>query len=331
MATSLFSTTPTYPATFTQPLGENIADYLASELRRPTDIAGIMPQVAGVDPFTQAAQQRAATQSGLGAVQYDPQGRITGIGQGTGIAGYEPFLQGAAQLAGPQGYQQYMSPYQQDVINATLASFDRQAQKGIAPLNAQATNYGNLGSARQGIQQAEYQVGSDLNRALLESGLRQQGFTQAQQLANQGYGQQLGLASLQPQLAASGIAQLGSMGTQSQQYAQNILNAIQQGNLLQDQYGLQRLGGITGIFGNLAQSTPGEPGVPLLTNPALTAAQAFGSVYGPLAGINRTSTGTTTTGGTSSDSGGIFDVLGQVANVGSGLWNLGSKIGNIFG
>ena len=331
MATSLFSTTPTYPATFTQPLGENIADYLASELRRPTDIAGIMPQVAGVDPFTQAAQQRAATQSGLGAVQYDPQGRITGIGQGTGIAGYEPFLQGAAQLAGPQGYQQYMSPYQQDVINATLASFDRQAQKGIAPLNAQATNYGNLGSARQGIQQAEYQVGSDLNRALLESGLRQQGFTQAQQLANQGYGQQLGLASLQPQLAASGIAQLGSMGTQSQAYNQNILNAIQQGNLLQDQYGLQRLGGITGIFGNLAQSTPGEPGVPLLTNPALTAAQAFGSVYGPLAGINRTNTGTTTTGGTSSDSGGIFDVLGQVANVGSGLWNLGSKIGNIFG
>jgi hypothetical protein len=331
MATSLFSTTPTYPATFTQPLGENIADYLASELRRPTDIAGIMPQVAGVDPFTQAAQQRAATQSGLGAVQYDPQGRITGIGQGTGIAGYEPFLQGAAQLAGPQGYQQYMSPYQQDVINATLASFDRQAQKGIAPLNAQATNYGNLGSARQGIQQAEYQVGSDLNRALLESGLRQQGFNTSQQLANQGYGQQLGLASLQPQLAASGIAQLGSMGTQSQAYNQNILNAIQQGNLLQDQYGLQRLGGITGIFGNLAQSTPGEPGVPLLTNPALTAAQAFGSVYGPLAGINRTSTGTTTTGGTSSDSGGIFDVLGQVANVGSGLWNLGSKIGNIFG
>ena len=149
MATSLFSTTPTYPATFTQPLGENIADYLASELRRPTDIAGLMPQVAGVDPFTQAAQQRAATQSGFGNVQYDAEGRITGIGQGTGIAGYEPYLQGAAQLAGPQGYQQYMSPYQQDIINTTLSEYDIQAQKGLNPLSANAVNAGACGGARE--------------------------------------------------------------------------------------------------------------------------------------------------------------------------------------
>jgi hypothetical protein len=333
MATSLFSTTPTYPATFTQPLGENIADYLASELRRPTDIAGLMPQVAGVDPFTQAAQQRTATQSGLGAVQYDPQGRITGIGQGTGIAGYEPYLQGAAQLAGPQGYQQYMSPYQQDIINTTLSEYDVQAQKGLNPLSANAINAGAFGGAREGIQRAEYQSASDRNRAALQAQLLGQGFTQAQQLANQGYGQQLGLASLQPQLAASGISQLGNMGTQSQQYAQNILNAIQQGNLMQDQYGLQRLGGITNLFGNLAQSTPGEPGTPVLTNPALTAAQAFGSIYGPLAGVNqRTTTGTTGgTGGGGSSGGGILDTIGQAANVGSNLWNLGSSIwGKIF-
>ena len=332
MATSLFSTTPTYPASFTQPLGENIADYLASELRRPTDIAGIMPQVAGIDPFTQAAQQQVATQAGLGAIQYDPEGRVTGIGPGTGIAGYQPYLQGAAALAGPQGYQQYMSPYQQDVINTTLANYDIQAQKGLAPLAANAIQSGAFGGAREGIQRAEYQAASDRNRAAIEAQLRQSGFTSAQDLAGRGFNQLTGLASLQPQLAYGAAQQLGGMGTQSQQYAQNILNAIQQGNILQDQYGLQRLGGITSIFGNLAQSTPGEPGVPLLTNPALTAAQAFGSVYGPLAGVGRTSTGTTTTGGTSSGGGGgIFDVIGQAANVGSTLWNLGSKIGNIFG
>jgi hypothetical protein len=88
MATSLFSTTPTYPATFVQPLGERIADFTASELNRPIDIQGIMPQVAGIDPFTQAAQQRGANQAGLGSIQYDEQGRNIGFTGGTGIAAY---------------------------------------------------------------------------------------------------------------------------------------------------------------------------------------------------------------------------------------------------
>ena len=233
MATSLFSATPTYPATFTQPLGENIADYLASELRRPTDIGGIMPQVAGIDPFTQAAQQKAASQAGLGAVQYDPQGRITGIGQGTGIAGYEPFLQGAAALAGPQGYQQYMSPYQQDVINATLAQYDVQAKKGLPALAAQAIGAGAYGGGREGIQRAEYQTQSDLNRALLEAQLRQQGYGQAQQLAAQQYNQQLGLAGQAQGLAAQQISGLSALGQQqqAQQQQQDPLVQMQQQEL----------------------------------------------------------------------------------------------------
>ena len=57
-----------YPATFLEPFGELLADYTASELNRPIDISGIMPRVAGVDPFTQAAQQRAAQQGGLGSI-----------------------------------------------------------------------------------------------------------------------------------------------------------------------------------------------------------------------------------------------------------------------
>ena len=281
MATSLFSTTPTYPASFTQPLGENIADYLASELRRPTDIAGIMPQVAGIDPFTQAAQQQVATQAGLGAIQYDPEGRVTGIGPGTGIAGYQPYLQGAAALAGPQGYQQYMSPYQQDVINTTLANYDIQAQKGLAPLAANAIQSGAFGGAREGIQRAEYQAASDRNRAAIEAQLRQSGFTQAQDLANRGYNQLTGLASLQPSLASGTASQLGAAGTMAQQYSQGILNALQQGSALQAQYPMQRLSGITDIFGKIAQATPATPGQPITTNPYLTGAQAFAGIYGP--------------------------------------------------
>ena len=47
-----------------------------------------------------------------------------------GIGAYQPFLQLQQLQTGPTAYQQFMSPYQQDVIDATLAEFDVQAQKG---------------------------------------------------------------------------------------------------------------------------------------------------------------------------------------------------------
>ena len=56
--------------------------------------------------------------------------------QQTGLGSFQPFLQTAAaeagqagQFVGPQAYQQFMSPFQKDVIGATLSEFDRQAQR----------------------------------------------------------------------------------------------------------------------------------------------------------------------------------------------------------
>jgi hypothetical protein len=66
--------------------------------------------VAGQDPLQLQAQQAALA----------------------GIGGYQPYLQSAAASAGPTGYQQFMSPYQQDVIGSTLQEYDIQAQKGLA-------------------------------------------------------------------------------------------------------------------------------------------------------------------------------------------------------
>jgi hypothetical protein len=58
------------------------------------------PQVAGISQFTQAAQQRAAEQAGLGSLSFDPKtGAVTNIGAGTGIGGYEAFLQLAQQYS----------------------------------------------------------------------------------------------------------------------------------------------------------------------------------------------------------------------------------------
>ena len=184
------------------------------------------PQVASINQFTQAAQQRAAEQSGLGSLSFDPKtGAVTNIGTGTGIGGYEPFLQQAQQYSGPQAYQQFMSPYQQQVIDTTLTEFDKQRQQALAGQQAQAVAGGAFGGAREGVQRAEYGAQTLQDRAALQAQLLQQGFGQAQQQAAQAFQQQQGLASLQPQLAGQEAQQLATLGGQASAYQQSILDA----------------------------------------------------------------------------------------------------------
>lgn len=127
-------------------------------------------------------------QAGLGQLTQDA------ISAAGGLGSYEPFLQTAASLAGPTAYQQFMSPYQQDVIDTTLAEFDRQTQSGIPQLKNQAIRAGAFGGAREGVQQAEFLSNQARNRAGLQAQLLQQGFGQAQQLTQQALQNQLGLA-----------------------------------------------------------------------------------------------------------------------------------------
>ena len=184
------------------------------------------PKVAGISQFTQAAQQKAAEQAGLGSLSFDPTtGAVTSVGAGTGISGYEPFLQQAQQYSGPQAYQQFMSPYQQQVIDTTLSEFDRQRQMALAQQQAQAVAGGAFGGAREGVQRAEYGAQTLQDRAALQAQLLQQGFGQAQQAAAQAFQQQQGLASLQPQLAGQEAQQLGTLGGQASAYQQAVLDA----------------------------------------------------------------------------------------------------------
>ena len=133
------------------------------------------------------------------------------------------------QFVGPQAYQQFMSPYQQDVINATLTEFDTQAAKGLPTLAAQAINAGAFGGGREGVQRAEYQATSDRNRAALQAQLLQQGFGQAQQAAGQAFGQQQALANQQQQLAQQqlglGAAATG-LGSQQQAFLGQDVGAL---------------------------------------------------------------------------------------------------------
>jgi hypothetical protein len=149
-------------------------------------------------------------------------------GLASGLGGYEPYLQAAQASTGPQAYQQYMSPYQQAVMDTTLREYDIQAQKGLPGLAAQAIQAGAFGGGREGVQRAEYQSTSDRNRAALQAQLLQQGFGQAQQLAQQNYLNQLGLAGQTQGLLGTQIAGLTTLGAGETSQQQAILEAQRQ-------------------------------------------------------------------------------------------------------
>jgi len=237
--------------------------------------------VAGQDPL-QAQAQTLATQ---------------------GIGAYQPFLNkaSAAQttaggLTGPQAYQQFMSPYQQDVIDASLREFDVQAQKGLPQLAAQAINAGAFGGGREGVQRAEYQATSDRNRAALQAQLLQQGFGQAQNAAQQAFmnqqtlgNQQLNLAGQQQQFLGQDIGALSTFGAQNQAQAQAGLAAQQQlaqQQLQQPLTAAQQYGqGVTSLIA-------GYPGQTQTTNmpspnPMMTAIGAGGTLAGIYRAFNQ--------------------------------------------
>ena len=176
-----------------------------------------------------------------------------------------------------------MSPYQQDVINTTLREYDIQAQKGLPGLAAQAIGAGAFGGGREGVQRAEYQAASDRNRAALQAQLLQQSFGQAQQLAAQQYGQQMGLASAAPGLLGQQIAGLSTLGAQQQAQRQAELQA-QQNLAYQQAYqplqAAQTLGqGVMGLISGYPGSTQTQ------VTPSPSALQTGLSAASTLAGI----------------------------------------------
>jgi len=231
--------------------------------------------------------------AGPGALTTQAEGLASGLGS------FQPFLNQAAAseqqlagLTGPTAYQAYMSPYQQDIIDTTLAEYDVQAQRGLPGLAAQATASGNLGGGREGVQLAEYQATSDRNRAALQAQLLGQGFTQGNQLAQNAFNQQraltsgqLNLAQQSPALLGQQIASLTTLGGQQQARQQQQLSAQQQldqRTAFQPLEAAERFGsGVTGLIA-------GYPGSEqTMTSPSPTSLQTGLSTGATLAGIYR--------------------------------------------
>ncbi len=179
-----------------------------------------------------------------------------------GLGGYAPYLQSAQGLRGPTAYQSYMSPYQQDVIDTTLAEFDVQAQKGLPALANQAIQAGAFGGGREGVQRAEYQSSSDRNRAALQAQLLGQGFSQAQNLAQQDFLTNLTLAQQTPALLGQQISSLTGLGAQQQDRAQQTLSAQQQ---LASRQALQPLEAAQQYGAGVTSLISGYPGREVIT------------------------------------------------------------------
>ena len=276
---------------------------------RKTSIGALAPQVAAQDQLQRDAQTLAQTQAGA-----------------TGIAGFQPFLtqaQTQAGLAGGLGTaalgtlggislgaptaaqtQAFMSPFQQQVIDATLGEFDRNKQIQEQQIRDQQAALGALGSGRAGVQLAEFGTGAARERALLQAGLLQQGFQQAQaarqqDIANrfgvaqgqQGLGafrsglagQQAALGAQTGQIAGANIGRLGSLGAINQAQAQAQLDAQREATrqaAFQPQEQLDRFASqVTGIMG-------GYPGQVQTTNvPNPTPLQSALGIGTTLAGL----------------------------------------------
>ena len=233
---------------------------------RQQNLAGLAPQVAGQDRLQLEAQKRA--EAGLGS--------------------FQPFLDQAQAATGPQAYQQFMSPYQSQVIDASLAEFDRNAQMQQQQIADRAVSSGAFGGGREGVMQAEYQAGSDMKRAQLQAQLLNQGFGQAQQAAQQQFQNQMGLASALPGLQRGDISTLGSLGALNQAQTQAGLDATREANRMaafQPQEQLQNYGNlVTGIMGGMQGSGTQTQQIP---NPgflqtALGAAATGAGIYGAL-------------------------------------------------
>ena len=298
------------PAQFIEDLGKDYAKQLTAATAIPVDTSKFAPTVAGQDVL----QQRAATLAGSGVGSFQPfidQAKAQGTAAGQTVGDVGTTLSGIAGLTGAptsSQMQQYMSPYQSQVIDTTLSEFDRQRAIQEKSIADQAIASGAFGGGREGVQRAEFASQSGRDRAALQAQLLQQGFGQAQQARQQdiqnrfGLGQaqsglaqqQLGLGSFQsglagqvPQLQRADISTLGQVGAAQQAQSQAELDATRQGARTAAYEPLERLGffgqGVTGLMGGYPaqyQFSQTPPASPLQT--ALGLGTGLAGIFGAL-------------------------------------------------
>ena len=285
--------------------------FVATEDPLQTQAIGIAQQgVGSYQPFLTAAQQAGVS------------GATTLGTAATTLGGVQPNLTAAQGLAPTTGAaattltQDFMSPFQQQVIDTTLAEFDRNRAIQEQRIRDQQAQLGVLGAGRAGVQLAEFQTGSDRDRAALQAQLLSSGFGQAQQAAQQALANQLGLAGAQQQQSsalqglagqqfgqagfqtglsnflassrAADIQALGGLGSLRQGITQAQLQADASAARERAFEGMQRLSafgtGITGLAGGVAGQQFQTPPEASALDKAIGTALGVGGLYAKIFG-----------------------------------------------
>ncbi len=248
--------------------------------------------IAGEDPLQSQAINMA--QQGVGSYQPFLNAALTAQQQAAGTIG------GLSSLTGPQAYQQFMSPYQTQVIDETLRQYDQSRVGDRKSIQDAAVASGNFGGGREGAMLGQYDAESLAGRAGIAANLLQSGFQNAQQAAANAFTQGGQLAGLQQGLGANmlglsdfqragmgqDISALGSLGAMRQGLSQAQLTAQQQADQASayEPYGRMTQYGntLTGLLGGVAGQQYQDPqaGSPFQT--ALSTALGIGGLYGKI-------------------------------------------------
>jgi len=260
-------------------------------------ITGVNPFIAGMDPM-QTQAMNLATQ-GVGS--YAP---FLQSAQGNVAAGAQNYANQAG-LTGPNAYQNFMSPFQQQVIDTSLADFDSGRVANRQAIQDQAVASGNFGGGREGAMLGQYDADSTFGRSALMAQLQSQGFNQAntnaqQAFQNQGQmglnqfglaNQQLGLSNFNRSGMGQDISALGNLGALNQQQSQANLTANQQAakTAAYEPYGrLNQYGqGLTGLAGGVASAYNDPAPVQSPLSQAMSTALGVGGIYSRLYGGNK--------------------------------------------
>ena len=295
-------------AEYLEPAVKDFAEQATATYSAPIDTTKFTGRqfVAGEDPLQTQAINLA--QQGVGS--YQPfltaaqQAQTAGAGQ---LGAAATTVGGLGALTGAQAYQPFMSPYQTQVIDTTLAEYDRQGAAGEQAIRDQAVMSGNFGGGREGAQLGQYQSDRLADRAALQAQLLQSGFGQAQNLAQQNFanqgsianmqtglagafgqqaGQQFGLSNFQRQGMGQDVSALGSLGALRQGLTQAQLGADQQAaqTAAYEPYGrLSQYGSaLTGLGGGVAAPQYAEPQAASPFSTALATALGVGGLYGKI-------------------------------------------------
>ena len=202
------------------------------------------------DIFAQAQALRGTPQpfspqqlAGLSSAQQQAISQAT-----SGIGGYQPFLDRAAQFAGPGGAQQFMNPFENQVVQQTMQDIATQGAKAQNQLAGSGVASGAFGGSRFGVAQADL-AGKTLEQQARSAGqLRQQGFQQAQQAAQNAARLQAGLGQAQQQMFGQDINQLLGIGSLQQRQQQAGFDVARANELARQALPFQEIGFLSDIF-----------------------------------------------------------------------------------